>query len=608
MSKSESVNILLMEDDLGLARLIRRKLERLGYRVDIARDGEEGLSMCAANSYDVLAVDQSMPIHDGLDVIRVLASSGSPPPIIMVTGTGDEKIAVEAMKLGARDYIVKDVGGKYIELLPTVIDRLIQQQRLFEEKQRTEEALKESEARYRSLFEDMPVGLYRTTPAGKFLNANPALVEMLGYPDRESLMRTNVVDLYVDPETRRRWQFLIEREDMVGDFEAQWRCQDGSIIWVEDNARVVRDADGRASYYEGSLKDITERKRMRDMEQIKSRLEEENVYLREEIKSEYDFKGIVGSSPALMQVLRSVRRVATTSATVLVRGETGTGKELISRAIHNLSNRGDRALVKVNCPAIPRELFESELFGHERGSFTGAIARKIGKFELADSGSIFLDEVAEIPVEAQAKLLRVLQEGEFERVGGTSTIKVDVRIIATSNRDLEKAVDRGRLREDLFYRLNIFPIFVPPLRDRKEDIPALASYFTEKYSIKMGKYIKGISDRAMEALVNYDWSGNVRELEGVMQRAVIVSDGGIIRHNDLPFRFSVNVGTEQKFLTLEEHQRNYIIEVLESTDWVIEGDKGAAKSLGVKPSTLRSRMKKLGIQRHETSTKNPARR
>jgi two-component system cell cycle sensor histidine kinase/response regulator CckA len=270
--RSEPIRVLYMEDDPGLARLVQKKLERAGYVVDLAHDGEEGLATYEAGSYDVVAVDQAMPIHDGLEVIRILASQGPLPPTVMVTGAGDEKVAVEAMKLGARDYIVKDVDGGYLELLPTVIERAIQQQQLVHERQRAEEALRESEARCRGLFEGVPVGLYRTTPEGQIIDANPALVHLLGYPDRETLMEINVGDLYVEARERQRWQMLMDREKVVHGFEMQLRRNDGAPIWVRDIARVIQDSDGRTLYYEGSLEDITERNRLEEQVQQQERM------------------------------------------------------------------------------------------------------------------------------------------------------------------------------------------------------------------------------------------------------------------------------------------------------------------------------------------------
>ncbi len=334
-----------------------------------------------------------------------------------------------------------------------------------------------------------------------------------------------------------------------------------------------------------------------EIEKLKNQLEMENVSLQEEIKTAYNFEEIVGESKALKNVFRQVEMVAKTDSTVLIRGETGTGKELIARAIHDLSTRRDRPLIKVNCPGIPPGLIESELFGHEKGAFTTALSRKIGKFELADGGTIFLDELGDLPFEAQAKLLRVLQEREFERVGGTETHKVDVRVITATNRDLEKALKEGKFRADLFYRLNVFPLVLPPLRKRKEDIPLLATYFAQKYMSKLGKKIKSVKEETIDRLKGYYWPGNIRELENIVERAVILSNGETLHIDEPPFGSLPEASYgEDKIVSLEDNEREYIIKVLNQTNWRINGDKGAAKLLGINPNTLRSRMEKLGIK------------
>ncbi|NIR47733.1 AAA domain-containing protein [candidate division KSB1 bacterium] len=333
-----------------------------------------------------------------------------------------------------------------------------------------------------------------------------------------------------------------------------------------------------------------------EVERLKNRLQAENIYLQDEIKLVHNFENIITHSEALKQVLRNVEQVASTDATVLILGETGTGKELLARAVHNISPRGERPLVKVNCSALPTHLIESELFGHEKGAFTGAIAQKIGRFELANGGTIFLDEIGDLPLELQAKLLRVLQDGEFERVGNPKTIKVDVRVIAATNRNLEKEVENGDFREDLYYRLNVFPIKLPPLRERKEDIPLLVNHFIKKYSKKIGKRIETIPQDVLDILQKYRWPGNVRELENIIERAVITSPGkNLVLGDWFPTNSTSQLTTE--LCTLEECERRHIINALEFTGWRVSGEKGAAKLLGLNAKTLESRMKKLHIER-----------
>jgi formate hydrogenlyase transcriptional activator len=341
---------------------------------------------------------------------------------------------------------------------------------------------------------------------------------------------------------------------------------------------------------------IDNMKSYEEIEALKARFEAEAVYLQEEIKTEHNFEEIIGQSAPVRQLLHKIEQVAPTEATVLIRGETGTGKELLARAVHDRSRRKDRPLVKVNCGSIPSGLMESELFGHEKGAFTGATQRRIGRFELANGGTIFLDEVTELPSDTQVKLLRVLQEGEFERVGSSQTMKVDVRVIAATNRDLHGAVRSGTFRSDLFYRLNVFPLEVPSLRERREDIPLLVNFFLSKFGKKLGKEIRGVAQRGMESLKQYSWPGNIRELQNVVERAVIVASGPVVQIDESILR-SEAAAQEVSVDTLENVERSHIVRALNETNWVIHGKKGAAEILGINPSTLRSRMEKLGIKR-----------
>ena len=350
---------------------------------------------------------------------------------------------------------------------------------------------------------------------------------------------------------------------------------------------------------------------------LQKQLEAENVYLREEIGQEHNFEEIVGDSRALVDVLRNVETIAPTDSTVLIMGETGCGKELIARAIHSHSSRKHRPLVKVNCGAIPTGLVESELFGHMKGAFTGALERRTGRFELADGGTLFLDEISELPLDTQVKLLRVLQEREFEPVGSSRTIRVNVRIIAASNRDLDKAIQEGRFRADLYYRLNVLPITLPPLRQRRSDIPLLASFFVERFSRQFGKQIVGVAQETMDKLSRYDWPGNIRELQNVIERAVVLSRGSVLRLGPDLLPITGADATEEiapsqssngpttageDSPSLEQVEKRHILSVLKRTEWVIEGSRGAAKLLELHPNTLRSRMKKLGLERSALDT------
>jgi len=335
-----------------------------------------------------------------------------------------------------------------------------------------------------------------------------------------------------------------------------------------------------------------------EIKRLKDRLQAENVYLQQEVARQDNFGQIIGHSNALSQVFQKVEQVAPMNATVLLYGETGTGKGVVARTIHSLSSRKDRPMITVNCAALPTNLIESELFGREKGAFTGADTRQIGRFELADNGTIFLDEIGEMPLELQSKLLKVIQDGEFERLGSPRTIKVDVRIIAASNRNLEEEIRKGRFREDLYYRLNVFPITMPPLRQRKEDIPLLVNHFVAKFNKKIGKQIATVSKETLNSLQEYHWPGNVRELESVIERAIITSQGSslqILDRFDTSQKTGEPAGEEVKALAEIEH--DHILQVLQKTGWQIEGKNGAALLLNLNPSTLRFRMQKHGIVR-----------
>lgn len=374
----------------------------------------------------------------------------------------------------------------------------------------------------------------------------------------------------------------------------------------EINLRVKKRTAELMSANEQLSQEIEDRKQAANslrealtiIKQLKDQLHVENIYLKEEINLIYSHKDIVGNSQAIRTVLQQIEQVAPTDSTVLIQGETGTGKELFAHAIHNLSPRKGRLMIKVNCAALPPTLIESELFGRERGAFTGSLSKQIGRFELADASTIILDEIDTLPLELQAKLLRVLESGEFERLGSPRTVKVDVRIIAATNRDLAGLVSEGRFREDLYYRLNVFQITVPPLRERREDILPLVWFFVQEFSKRMGKRIESISQRDVQALQTYTWPGNVRELKNITERAMIITNGPVL-HLDVPK--IVQSGANQ-FSTLEEAEKRHIIEALNTTGWRVSGKEGAAELLGINPKTLESRMQRLGIKRNTKNT------
>lgn len=379
------------------------------------------------------------------------------------------------------------------------------------------------------------------------------------------------------------------------------RKNDGRPIWIQWWSKP----DPGGQFTRTMFVDITDRVLM---EQEKNRLSAQNVYLQEELKAVHNFEEIIGRSPALLGAIEKVNRVAATDASVLITGETGTGKELFARAIHSASSRSGKPLIKLNCAALPASLVESELFGHEKGAFSGAIQRRIGRFELAQGGTIFLDEIGEVPLDVQVKLLRVLQEREFERVGGSEPIKINVRVIAATNRDLKQAIRDGKFREDLFYRLNVFPLVLPPLRERSGDVELLTQFLVAKFRTRIGRPIESIHPDTMAALAAYHWPGNVRELENILERAIILSNGPVLEIDPellsiAPLNVPANSAMElpqpisSNGESLEAVERNHILAVLHRTNWVIDGPSGAGRVLNLHPNTLRSRMKKLGIQR-----------
>lgn len=462
---------------------------------------------------------------------------------------------------------------------------------------RVEEQLRQSEQRFKDLFAEAPIAYVHEDTDTRFLDANQAAMRILGItPDQvPGLLGSSFVPNTIEAQ-RRLQEALKSTENSTnsdGVVLELRRKDNGQPIWIQWWSKL----DPSRHYMRTMFIDITERVLM---EQEQARLQAQNLYLQEEIKSTHNFDDIIGRSPVLQSLLSQVQRVALTDASVLIQGESGTGKELIARAIHAASHRKHRPLIKVNCAALPSSLIECELFGHEKGAFTGAISKRIGRFELAEGGTLFLDEVGEIPLDVQVKLLRVIQEREFERVGGQIPIKMDVRVITATNRNLLSEVAAKNFREDLFYRLNVFPLTTPSLRERLEDIPLLVSFLIGKFAPKIGKKIAGVSAKSMQRLQSYRWPGNIRELENVIERAIILADAPIleVEPDQLPSLADNGVKLAQDSnASLDTVAKQHILNVLEQTRWIIEGPNGAAKLLNLKPSTLRYRMQKLGIDK-----------
>jgi PAS domain S-box-containing protein len=471
---------------------------------------------------------------------------------------------------------------------------------------RAQAALSKSEERYHLALESSTDGIWDWHIPSDTVFFSDRFRETLGvspgeFPGTMASFRSRL-----HPEDADATRTAIERhlkERIPFNVEYRLQTKSGTYLWFLARGQAVWDLSGNAVRMSGWMQDITERKQaelnlktaLSEIKQLKDNLEAERAYLQEEIKLEYNYENIIGQSDEINYVLYKVEQIAASDTTVLILGETGTGKELVARAVHSLSLRKNRALVKINCATLPSTLIESELFGHEKGAFTGAHTKQLGRFEIADGATLFLDEIGELPLELQPKLLRVIQDGEFERLGSSQTIKVDVRVIAATNRHLEEEVRKGRFREDLWYRLNIFPITVPPLRKRREDISLLVDAFVDKISKRLGKTIESIPTAVMNALQEYHWPGNIRELENVLERAVINSSGPKLHLVDELKPPSRNLKMANQ--TLDDIEREYIVQVLEQTHWKVSGKDSAAEILGLDRSTLRARMQKLGIQK-----------
>jgi PAS domain S-box-containing protein len=730
------LRILHLEDDLRDAELVQETLESEGIACQVTRVETEAdfIASLQQGGFDVILADYTLPSFDGLSALKVAQQHWPHVPFIFVSGTLDEEVAIEALKIGATDYVFKtklsrivpsvqralreaeerielnhaeqalrrsetylaeaqklshtgsfgwDVSSgeiywsretfrifDYDPATKVTIDLVMQRahpedrcavQQLIErvsrerkewdfehrllmpdrsvkyvrvvghpsadesgrfefvgavtditERKRGELLLRESEQRFRAIFNEAGAGIALVDLlTGAPIESNRALQTILS-SSRDELSHLETYDQLTCAEDREA-DAILYRELCTGTrdtlrMEKHLTARDGRSVWADVVFTLVRDAEGRPKYVIAIHEDITERKRaeadlrnaMDEIKKLRDQLYKENIALREEVDKASMFEEIVGESPALKAVLARVAKVAPTDSTVLITGETGTGKELIARAIHKRSRRASRAFVSVNCAATPSSLIASELFGHEKGAFTGALQRRLGRFELAEGGTIFLDEIGELPAETQIALLRVLQEREFERVGGSQPIHADVRVIAATNRDLESAIGDGAFRNDLFYRLNVFPIEIPPLRERRQDIPTLIEYFIHRYSGKAGKKIRTIEKRTVELLESYAWPGNIRELQNVIERSVIVCETDVFSVD--PSWLSVEsssprTGGEPIAKKSAAQEREEIETALAATGGRISGPSGAAAQLRMPPSTLESKIRSLRINK-----------
>jgi formate hydrogenlyase transcriptional activator len=508
------ISILFVEDnprDVALFKEMLGEATMFQHELTHCTLLSSALTLLGKESFGIILLDLSLPDSRGLDTVIRTHAAVPDVPIVVMSGLGDEELAVRALHEGAQDYLVKDHVDSNL---------LIRAMRYAIERKQAEDALRKAHDK---------------------------------------------LELRVQERTA---ELMTANEQLAQE--------------IEDRKQAVKSL----------------REALTIIKQLKDQLHKENIYLKEEIDLIHSHKDIVGNSKAIDTVLKQIEQVAPTDSTVLIQGETGTGKELLAHAIHNLSDRNGRLMIKVNCAALPRTLIESELFGRERGAFTGSLSKQIGRFELADASTIFLDEIDTLPLELQAKLLRVLESGEFERLGSPRTLKVDVRIISATNRDLARLVSEGVFREDLYYRLNVFQITVPPLRERREDILPLVWSFVQEFSKRMGKRIESIPQKDVQALQTYPWPGNVRELRNVTERAMIITTGPLL-HLVLP---NIEQSGADQSGTLEEVEKRHIIDALNTTGWRVSGKDGAAEILGLNPKTLESRMQRLGIHRSKKNT------
>jgi PAS domain S-box-containing protein len=601
------LRILYLEDDPRDAELVQSTLEAGGIDCEFTRveTQSELVAALQQGGVDLVLADYTLPSFDGLSALKIAQQGWPQLPFIFVSGTLDEEVAIETLKIGATDYVFKT---RLARIVPSVQPALREADERIE-RRRAKEALRRSEAYLAEAQRLSHTGSFGWDVSGGQLYWSRETFRIMGYEPDSKVTIDHVVQR-AHPEDRPVLIELMERvsrERTAFDCEHRLLMPDGAV----KHLRVVGyPSEGESGSFEfvGAVTDITERKRaesnlqnaLDEIKRLRDQLYKENIALRDEIDKASMFEEIVGESPALRAVLARVAKVAPTNSTVLITGETGTGKELFARAIHKRSQRSSRAFVSVNCAATPQTLIAAELFGHEKGAFTGALQRRLGRFELAEGGTIFLDEVGELPIETQIALLRVLQEREFERVGGSHTVRSDVRVIAATNRDLESAIAAGAFRTDLFYRLNVFPIEIPPLRERTEDIPTLIECFIHRYARKAGKRIASIEKRTLDLLQSYAWPGNVRELQNVIERSVIFCDAEVfsIDPSWLSFESSLRRQISAPNVRRPAAEEKEAIEaVLATTGGRVSGPFGAASQLGVPASTLESKIRNLKINK-----------
>jgi formate hydrogenlyase transcriptional activator len=630
-------SLLVVDDDLTVRQTMEAFLTREGYKVRCAPKGEMALMFANEDPPELVLLDIRMPDMDGFQVCRRLkeGQKTSDIPVIFISALDEVVDKVKGFAAGGVDYVTKPFQSE--ELLARVETHLslkrlqilveAQNARLEQEiikSRRAEEQISHTAEEWRTTFDSITDLVSIHDRDFRIVRANQAFAAAFGMEIRAVLGKkcSEIIHGTEEPWPQCPHRQVMESgkpvtEEFFEPRRGKYLQVSASPIWnaqneVTGSVHIVKDVTERKRAEEALQKahdELEERvkertaelagakeqlqERFQEIEQLEQRLEKENIYLQEEIKLLVEHTEIVGQSKGMRKVLAQAEQVAQTDSTVLLLGETGTGKELLARSIHGMSSRKDRPLVTVNCASLPPTLIESELFGRERGAYTGALTRMVGRFEVADGSTLFLDEIGELSLDLQSKLLRVLEEGKFERLGSTKTLHVNVRIIAATNRDLAQELKEGRFRKDLYYRLNVFPIAIPPLRERPEDIPLLVWAFVKEFQKRMGKEMESIPRKSIEALQAYPWLGNVRELRNVIERAMIVSSGKTLVVQVPKLAPSETEDTP----SLEDTERRHIVSVLEKTGWRVAGKAGAAEILGLNRSTLLSKMKKLGIRR-----------
>ncbi|QNI33135.1 sigma 54-interacting transcriptional regulator [Alloacidobacterium dinghuense] len=611
------MRILYLEDEPKDAELVQASMEVEDIVCDLTLVDTEAdflRSLKQGGGFDLILADYTLPSFDGISALKIAQDICPDVPFIFVSGTLVEEVGIEALKQGATDYVSKT---RLSRIAPSV-RRALREADERSQRKVAEEALQRSEAYLAEAQRLSHTGSFSWKVLSGEIYWSEETFRIFGFEQdvRPSLER---ILQQTHPADREHHRLVLEsaaKEKKDFDFEHRLLMADASVKHIHVVGHRSKQTVSGELEFVGAVTDITERKRteaelrnaLDEIGKLQERLYKENIALREEIDKTFMFEEIVGESPALRTALAQVSKVAPTDATVLITGETGTGKELFARAIHKRSKRSSRAFVNVNCAAIPTSLIASELFGHEKGAFTGALQRRLGRFELAEGGTIFLDEVGELPLETQITLLRVLQEREFERVGGTQTVRADVRVIAATNRNLQSAIASGAFRSDLFYRLNVFPLQIPPLREREEDIPLLVEYFIDRYARKANKKIRTIEKRTLDLLQSYSWPGNIRELQNVIERSIVLceTDTFSMEQGWLCPTSSSQLDRDLPNYSLTRHsaeeERKIIEAALAQTRGRISGPDGAAAQLGMPASTLESKIRALKINKHQFKT------